>query len=270
MWTFRQTREFFNNHSETYYKNIDAQIAAGEFKHALKWLQQQQKRHPQDTRWMLRLGFIYEQQQQKCLAYHWYLTAAQKHSPHAFYHLGRIELNRQNFKLAEHYLQQAIEHKYTAAYLALGEMYFQLARYQTAIYYLKTALQANHIEALSCLSRIYLLLKDFPQAKKCLEAAFEHDLKYSAYYLATYYQALHHFAEAKDWYIYAFQTEKNLAALENLGQIFCAEGKILYGEKIIALSKKLEQQTVLNSDENALLNSILGESNISSTYLGLS
>ncbi|MEB3766524.1 tetratricopeptide repeat protein [Acinetobacter sp. MD2] len=258
MWTFRQSRNALNENLTQLYQNLDTDLKLGQHKQVLKTLQQLQKRYPQDPRWMTRLGIVYEHQSQKCLAYHWYLSAAEKNYAAAFYHLGCIEMSRHNHRLAEHYLKQATLQNYAHAFLALGEMYFQISQYQFAIEAFKKALEQQVIEAWLPLSRIYLILKDFKQAKLSLEAAFEHDLTYSAHYLGVYYQSLHRYSEAKDWYTYAFQVEKNLTSLENLGKVFCSEGQILYGETLITIAQKLDQQQALNHNQQQLLDQILG------------
>ncbi|MFT4021408.1 MAG: tetratricopeptide repeat protein [Acinetobacter sp.] len=259
MWSFREKRKLLTSQIEDLYLHIDKELNSGKAQQAVELLKQIQKYYPQDARWMTRLGLAYEQLDQRCLAYNFYLQAAEKLDANAFYYLGKIEFERHNYCLAKHYLHQAAKYKSHLPYYLLGNLYFNNFEYQQAIRCYNHALQHQQIEALIPLSRIYLLLKDFNRAYTCLEQAFDQDLELSSHYLALYYLNLNNYSESKQWLIYSFQIDHNLASLEQLGQIYCSENQITYGETIIQIAQKLDQEANLNGKEQYLLRQLMGD-----------
>lgn len=260
MWpSFRVQKNHQANEQSFLYQHACQSIDAGDTKQALAALNKMQRKNPNDPRYMYGLGKLYTQQQQRCLAYHWYLKAAEKQHADAFYALGKIEFERQNLHLAQHYLQQAAQLNSALPYLLLGKIHQQRFDYQKAIKILQISVSYKQFEALLILGDIYLRLKDFKNAKKCFSDAFQYEVPHSAHALAQYYQILHHYDEAKSWYIYSFQVDNNLTSLEHLGLVFCAENQIIYGETLIQLADKLYEQQKLTPHEQAILTQIRGE-----------
>ena len=259
MWSsFRLQKNHQANEQSFLYQHACQSIDAGDTKQALAALNKMQRKNPTDPRYMYGLGKLYTQQQQRCLAYHWYLKSAEKQYPDAFHALGQIEFERQNLHLAQHYLQQAAQLSSSLPYLLLGKIYQQQFNDQHAIKMLQKAVSYQQFDALLHLGQIYLKLKDFKNAKRCVSDAFHHDVAYSAHALAEYYQTLHEYSHAKSWYTYSFQTDNNLTSLEHLGLVFCAENQIVYGETLIQIADKLYEQQALSPYEQSLLQQILG------------
>lgn len=257
-------RDFKNSIRDTD-KNIQLQyeqannaIQQQQFDVAKILLEQIKQQHAKDPRWMHGLGNLYHYTGENTLAYHYYMQAAQLKFAPSFDHLGQIEVKRHNYLLAEHYFISAIQFGYQASLVSLGKILFNQYRITAAIDCFEEATQAKYTEALIPLAQCYIIEKQYPTAQKILSQALDSDIVHASYYIGEMYQQQRLFTEAKNWYIHAFQIDRSIRALEKLGQIFCAEGKIIDGEKMIKIAQKLEDEQTLDQQDNTLIQAILG------------
>lgn len=240
------------------YNQACAHIQENSFEAAEQNLKQIQSISNKDIRWMRGFGHLFHYKGNATLSYHWYMQAAQYNDDLSFYHLGQIEFDRHNYTLAKHYLQSAIGLGNSLALVLIGKISLYEYQLHQAITYLQQAILCNHNDALIPLGQTYILLKQYLKAEKYLAQACNLEIKSSAHYFAQVKQYTNELELAKNWYIYSFQTEKNISSLELFGQVLCAEGKILEGETILSIAHKLEDNTTLSAVENTALSQIMG------------
>ena len=114
MWSsFRLQKNHQANEQSFLYQHACQSIDAGDTKQALAALNKMQRKNPNDPRYMYGLGKLYTQQQQRCLAYHWYLKSAEQGDIGAQTNLGIMYENgigtEINLKKARYWYKKAVE-----------------------------------------------------------------------------------------------------------------------------------------------------------------
>ncbi|MBF7694489.1 tetratricopeptide repeat protein [Acinetobacter rathckeae] len=255
---FKNTIRDLDKNLQSLFEQANTAISEQQFDHAKILLEHIKQQRPKDARWMHGLGNLHHYRGESTLAYHYYMQAAQLKFALAFDHLGQIESERHNHLLAEHYFLSAIQHGHSKSLVALGKILLNQYRIEDALGCFYQALEHEYNEVFIPLAQCYLLQKQYDLAKDALTKALDLDLPHASHYIAQMYQQQRRFDDAKSWYLHAFQTEKNIASLEQFGQILCAQGQLIQGEKIIQLAQKIEFTDELSQNDQQLMQTILG------------
>ncbi|MBF7685237.1 hypothetical protein I2F17_05295 [Acinetobacter sp. B10A] len=255
---FKNTIRDLDKNVQLLYEHANLAITTQHYDHAIILLEQIKQQQPKDPRWMHGLGNLHHYKGETTLAYHYYMQAAQLKFALSFNHLGQIESERHNHVLAEHYFLSAIQYGHHLSLISLGKILVNQYRIEDALSCFEQALEHEHHDALIPLAQCHILQKNYVLAKEALTKALDLDLPHTSHYIAHMYHQQRRIEDAKGWYIHSFQVDKNIASLEQFGQILCTQGQIIDGEKIISLSQNLEDEKPLTELEQQLIQSILG------------